>query len=178
MQREIAISVISSVVGALLAFAASVFMGAFVKTVSDTQIRELAASVVNVQSQREVLIEAMDRSGLFKGKGERGEQGKQGERGPVGPPGQSVLVRNQPYADKIIGPNGNETWTAPSCSEGEVVTGGGWECRADAALCEGVTVLRSLASSEQTWSIQAHNKNSRALTVRAQAICTKLEARR
>lgn len=92
MTKEITIAVVSSVLGALIAFLGSSAIGLFEKTISASQIQEVAKSLVDVDKHRDVLLDRMERSGRFNGpKGDPGLKGPPGPPGPQGP-GAKVLA--------------------------------------------------------------------------------------
>ncbi|GAA6138185.1 hypothetical protein NBRC116583_19320 [Arenicella sp. 4NH20-0111] len=83
MAKEIIIAIVSSILGALVAFLASSSLGLFEKELSDTQVRKIASIVVNEKNHRNVILDNMDASGNFKGpQGRAGPQGIQGIPGP------------------------------------------------------------------------------------------------
>ncbi len=60
MKRDIIIGVISSLVGALIAFLASSAFGLFEKTITDSQVRELASTIVDQEQYRNVLLDNIE----------------------------------------------------------------------------------------------------------------------
>jgi hypothetical protein len=89
--KQIAIPIVSSVLGALIVVLGSSALGLFRKTISDTQVREVAKNFINDESSRNVLLDKMKQAHEFKG--EKGEPGVQGERGPPGKVLALVIVK-------------------------------------------------------------------------------------
>ena len=86
MKREILIGVVSSLLTAFVAVVLSTGMGLFEKTLSDSQIQEVAKLVVDTDNYRQVLLGHMKNSRDFVGPpGEKGDKGEAGIQGVPGP---------------------------------------------------------------------------------------------
>lgn len=82
MKKDIMVGVISAMFGALIVFIVSSSLGLFNKTISDSQIQEIAKLIVDKESYRDVILEKMVKSKEFIGpKGDVGPQGKTGSPG-------------------------------------------------------------------------------------------------
>jgi hypothetical protein len=95
------------VLGALIAFRGSSALALFEKTISASQIQEVARSLVDVDKHRDVLLDRMERSGKFAGpKGDPGPKGAAGPPGPQGPGARvlaMVTVKGGQIESKSIG---------------------------------------------------------------------------
>lgn len=90
MVKEITIAVISSLIGALIAFLGSGAMGLYEKNITVSQIQGVAENIVNNNNYRNAIIDQMAKSGLFKGT--KGDVGPNGEVGPSGPDNVLALI--------------------------------------------------------------------------------------
>jgi hypothetical protein len=90
MVKQILISVVSSVLGALAAFLGSAAFGLYEKSISASQVEDVASTLVNREAHRDVILTHMANSGRFVG-----ERGETGEQGPPGPRGVFLLGTEQ-----------------------------------------------------------------------------------
>jgi len=85
MTREILISTISGVIGALLVVIGGASLGWFDQYIKDTQVQLLSNQIINEPQYRDTLLDKMALSGKFKGP--EGKQGPTGQKGGPGPQG-------------------------------------------------------------------------------------------
>jgi hypothetical protein len=75
-------------------------------------------------------------------------------------------------------PVGQSTALEVDCNPGDLVTGGGYECRS-ATGCENLIVERTLPTNDRRWEVRALNRGggTEALDVRVSARCLQTGAR-
>ena len=100
MKEKIIISVVSSCLGAILAFIGGYAFNLFEVKIKETQIEAVASEIVNGEVYRNVLIRKMNDSNLFIGL-----QGPQGIEGPLGETGSTADICNRIVA--LQGRSGN-----------------------------------------------------------------------
>lgn len=80
MKREIIVGILSSLLGALIAFLVASAMGILERTLTDIQLRETANNLSNSHAFRDILVQKMKESGQFIGP--KGGPGPKGDEGP------------------------------------------------------------------------------------------------
>lgn len=106
--------------------------------------------------------------GLQGPKGDTGPQGPQGVPGPQGEPGSPGFLRIYYTAESVTIPVGERKWVHANCSDGDLMTGGGF-FPSPASPC--VDVIVSSASNPDQWFVIGSNNCGYTVELSAQVIC-------
>ena len=102
MKKEIIIAIVGAAAGVILTLTFGASMDILEKTLTDSQLNEVAIKIVDLPARRDVLLRYMEDSSKFKGeRGPRGDEGPQGLRGPPGVQGPAGPVG-------AVGPRGDD----------------------------------------------------------------------